>query len=128
MIIDSHAHYDDEQFDEDRKQVLEKIQKQGVVRVVNPASNLDSAVKCLRLSEEYSFLYTAVGIHPHNALECSSEALRKLRDLAGCNKVVAIGEVGLDYHYDFSPVQVQKDCLSPSNSTCAGVKASSYTS
>lgn len=111
MIIDSHAHYDDRQFDGDRAEVLERIQKQGVVRVVNPASNLASARRCVKLADEYDFIYTAVGIHPHDASECSKEAMAAIRELAGHRKVVAIGEVGLDYHYDFSPREAQKECL-----------------
>ena len=112
MIIDSHAHYDDEKFDIDRNEVLERIQKQGVARVVNPSANVASAEKCLSLAKEYSFFYTAMGIHPHEAKEMSDEVLIKLRDMAGYEKVVAIGEIGLDYHYDFSPREIQKSCFS----------------
>ncbi len=111
MIVDSHAHYDDEQFDNDRAEVLQRIRQQGVVRVVNPASNLASARRCIQLADEYDFIYTAVGVHPHDASEFSEETLATLRGLAGHKKVVAIGEVGLDYHYDFSPRAVQKECL-----------------
>lgn len=111
MIVDSHAHYDDEQFDPDRAEVLERVRQQGVARVVNPSSNLQSARKCLALAKDYDFVYTAVGIHPHDAIQFSREALNTLRQMAQTPKVVAIGEVGLDYHYDLSPRPVQKDCL-----------------
>lgn len=111
MIVDSHAHYDDEQFDADRDEVLKRIQQQGVVWVVNPASNLDSARKCIELSETYDFLYCAVGIHPHDSKEFSEETLESIREMASNKKVVAIGEVGLDYHYDFSPQNIQKECF-----------------
>jgi TatD DNase family protein len=111
MIIDSHAHYDDEKFDADRDEVLERIQNQGVIRVVNPASNMASARKCLGLAKQYDFLYTAVGIHPHDAQELSKQAIDELRAMAKSDKVVAIGEVGLDYYYDFSPRELQKECL-----------------
>ena len=111
MIVDSHAHYDDEQFDQDRAEVLGRIRQQGVVRVVNPSSNLESARKCLALAKEYDFIYTAVGIHPHDASQFSQEALATLREMALTPKVVAIGEIGLDYHYDLSPRPAQKDCL-----------------
>lgn len=111
MIVDSHAHYDDEKFDGDRAAVLQKIRQQGVVRVVNPSSNLESARKCMQLVEDYDFVYTAVGIHPHDAKEYSEETLGIFRDMARNKKVVAIGEVGLDYFYDLSPRQEQKDCL-----------------
>ena len=112
MIIDSHAHYDDEKFDIDRNEVLERIQKQGVARVVNPSANVASAEKCLKLAKEHSFFYTAMGIHPHEATEMSDEVLIKLREMADYEKVVAIGEIGLDYHYDFSPREIQKSCFS----------------
>ncbi|NLO38363.1 MAG: TatD family hydrolase, partial [Ruminiclostridium sp.] len=97
--------------DQDRAEVLGRIRQQGVVRVVNPSSNLESARKCLALAKEYDFIYTAVGIHPHDASQFSQEALATLRDMALTPKVVAIGEIGLDYHYDLSPRSVQKDCL-----------------
>ena len=111
MIVDSHAHYDDKQFDTDRDDVLEKIQQQGVIRVVNPSSNLDSARKCIALSKRFDFLYCTVGIHPHDAKEFSDEAIKTVRELALNNKVVAIGETGLDYHYNFSPSEIQKKCF-----------------
>lgn len=111
MIVDSHAHYDDEQFDTDRDEVFELIQRQGVVRVVNPASNLDSARKCIELSKRHDFLYCAVGIHPHDADEFSEKAIEIIRELASFRKVVAVGEIGLDYHYNFSPPDVQKQCF-----------------
>ncbi len=111
MIVDSHAHYDDEQFDIDRAEVLDRLRQQGITRVVNPSSNLESARKCLALAKQFDFVYTAVGIHPHDASQFSREALDTLRQMAQTPKVVAIGEVGLDYHYDLSPRPVQKDCL-----------------
>jgi len=111
MIVDSHAHYDDEQFDADRDEILKLIQQQGVVRVVNPASSLDSSRKCIELARRHDFLYCAVGIHPHEAKEFSDEALETVRELASFKKVVAVGEIGLDYHYNFSPPEIQKQCF-----------------
>lgn len=111
MIVDSHAHYDDEKFDDDRVEVLGRIQDQGVVRVVNPASNLESARKCLKLAESYDFLYTAVGVHPHDAKTFTEETLHEFEEMSRNRKVVAIGEVGLDYYYDLSDRQVQKECF-----------------
>ncbi|NLX77256.1 MAG: TatD family hydrolase [Clostridiaceae bacterium] len=108
MIVDSHAHYDDEQFDTDRDDVIRGIQQQGVIRVVNPASNLNSARKCIELSKKFDILYCAVGIHPHDAKEFSDEAVNIIREMALNDKVVAVGETGLDYHYDFSPREMQK--------------------
>ncbi|NLN66110.1 MAG: TatD family hydrolase [Clostridiaceae bacterium] len=111
MIVDSHAHYDDEKFDEDRAEVMKRIHKQGVVRVVNPSSDLESVEKCIQLADDYDFIYTAVGLHPHEAKSFSLGTVDMLRETARHRKVVAIGEVGLDYHYDLSPRNVQKECL-----------------
>lgn len=111
MIVDSHAHYDDKQFDTDRADVLKRVQQQGVTRVVNPASNLISAQRCIELSEEYDFMYSAVGIHPHDSQEYSQQSEEIIREMAAHKKVVAIGEIGLDYHYDFSPRDIQKQCF-----------------
>lgn len=111
MIIDSHAHYDDERFESDRAEVLERIRQTGIAGVVNPASNLASTYKCIELADKYDFIYAAVGIHPHDAKEFSEDTLDVLRKIALNKKVVAVGEVGLDYHYDFSPRKSQKECL-----------------
>ena len=88
MIVDSHAHYDDEQFDTDRADVLKRIQEQDIVRVVNPASNLSSARKCIELSEAYDFVYCAVGIHPHDSQEYSQQSLEIIRKMAEHKKLL----------------------------------------
>ncbi|NLG87834.1 MAG: TatD family hydrolase [Clostridiaceae bacterium] len=111
MLIDSHAHYDDKQFDIDRDMVMKKIESQGVAAVVNPSENLASMRKVLEMSEAYGFLYAALGFHPHNAAEFSIEFLDTIREMSKSGKVVAIGEVGLDYYYDFSPREAQKKCF-----------------
>jgi TatD DNase family protein len=111
MLIDSHAHYDDERFDIDRDEVMKKIISQGVAAVVNPSTNLASMCKVLELSESYDFLYAALGIHPHEAVEFTNTSLDTIREMSQSGKVVAIGEVGLDYHYDFSPREAQRECF-----------------
>ena len=83
MIVDSHAHYDDEKFDEDRAEVMKRIHKQGVVRVVNPSSDLESVEKCIQLADDYDFIYTAVGLHPHEAKSFSLGTVDMLRETAG---------------------------------------------
>ena len=107
-IFDTHAHYDDERFDEDRDTVLGSLAGHGVSLVVDPACDLASCEKTLALSEKYDFLYSAVGLHPHSA-ESDGEGnwLQKVADFSKQGKVVAIGEIGLDYHYDFSPREKQ---------------------
>ncbi|MBQ6568985.1 MAG: TatD family hydrolase [Clostridia bacterium] len=106
-IFDSHAHYDDERFDEDRQQVLEAL-RQDVCAVINCASDLESARCSLDLAEKYDYIYAAVGIHPHEAAQLPADWLGQVEKLAGEEKAVAIGEIGLDYHYDFCPRDIQK--------------------
>lgn len=107
-IFDSHAHYDDEAFNDDRADVIAGLPAQGICGVVNCGSNKDSSLSSLELSETYSYLYAACGIHPHNAGDTQTMGfLQELPRLTAHEKCVAIGEIGLDYHYDFSPREVQ---------------------
>jgi TatD DNase family protein len=108
MLFDTHAHLDDDRFDEDRKQVIEQCKAEGVELILNAASNLNTSLKSIELAKEYDFIYAAVGVHPHDAKSMDSKTIDVLRDLAANPKVKAIGEIGLDYHYDFSPRDVQK--------------------
>jgi TatD DNase family protein len=108
MLFDTHAHLDDDRFDEDRKQVIEQCKAEGVELILNAASNLHTSLKSIELAKEYDFIYAAVGVHPHDAKSMDNKTIDMLRDLAANPKVKAIGEIGLDYHYDFSPREVQK--------------------
>ena len=107
-IFESHAHYDQKRFDSDRAQVISSLAAAGVTRVMNPASDLPSSRDALALAEQYPFFWCAVGVHPHEAAEAPAEYRAELRELAGHPKVKAIGEIGLDYHYDFSPRDIQR--------------------
>ena len=107
-IFDTHAHYDDGRFDADRDQLIACLPQKGVVAVVNAASDLATCHSGLALTEKYPFFYCAVGVHPHEAQGFQPGDLETLAGLAGRPRVVAIGEIGLDYHYDFSPREVQK--------------------
>lgn len=100
MIFDSHAHYDDEAFDNDRDELLASLPQKNVCGVVNAASNLDSARQSIALAEAYPFMWAAVGIHPIDALSAAKDYLDTLRSYAAHPRVVAIGEIGLDFHYD----------------------------
>ena len=112
-IFDTHAHYDDERFDEDRDTVLGSLAWHGVSLVVDPACDLASCEKTLELSAKYGFIYSAVGVHPHSAeSDGTGEWLQRVEAFAKQNKVVAIGEIGLDYHYDFSPREKQLEVFS----------------
>jgi TatD DNase family protein len=108
MLFDSHAHLDDEQFDPDRQSLIDSLPKRGISYVVNAGADLDSSGRSIELSEQHSFIYAAVGVHPHDAREMRDSDLDTLLKLAAHSKVVAIGEIGLDYYYDNSPREVQR--------------------
>lgn len=108
MLFDTHAHLDDERFDEDRRQVIERCREEGVELILNAGSNISTSQKSLAIAGEYDFIYAAVGVHPHDAKSMDEGTLDILRELASNPKVKAIGEIGLDYHYDFSPRDIQK--------------------
>ena len=108
MYFDSHAHYDDERFDEDRYELIEKIHEEGVDYIVNAAADIPSCYTSLALAEKYPFVYCSIGVHPHDAKTLDDEKLEELKKLAQKNKVVAIGEIGLDYYYDASPREEQR--------------------
>lgn len=111
-IFDSHAHYDDARFDEDRSEVLAALPECGVRYVVNPACSLDGMDKILAMTEEYPYIYCAAGVHPHEAENAPGDLEAQLRQLAQLPKVVAIGEIGLDYYYDFAPRDKQMEIFS----------------
>ncbi|MBE7064734.1 MAG: TatD family deoxyribonuclease [Ruminococcaceae bacterium] len=108
MFIDTHAHYDDDAFDADRDELLLKVHKNGTEAIINAAQDYKTSLVCVELAEKYPFLYATVGVHPHEAANATDEELILIEKLAAHNKVVAIGEAGLDYHYNFSPVDDQK--------------------
>jgi len=107
-IFDSHAHYDQKRFDADRDEVIAALNAAGVTRVMNAASDLPSSHDALALAEKYPFFWCSVGIHPHEAEDAPADYLDQLRELVNNPRVRAIGEIGLDYHYDFSPRDVQR--------------------
>jgi TatD DNase family protein len=106
-IFDSHAHYDSEDFNEDRKELLNALPQRGICGVVNCASDLATSLTCLELADEYNYIYAACGVHPHEASKCKEGYISVLKKLCMSKKCVAVGEIGLDYHYDFSPRDVQ---------------------
>ncbi|MDO4711683.1 MAG: TatD family hydrolase [Peptostreptococcaceae bacterium] len=108
MLFDTHVHIDSESFDEDRSELLKLIQESPVDRFVNIADTIESSRRSIALAKKYPFIYAAIGIHPHEAASITPEDMDILRDLSKEEKVVAIGEIGLDYYYDFAPKDVQK--------------------
>lgn len=108
MLFDSHAHYDDERFNEDRFEVIENAHKSGVAYILNAACHIASAKECIYLADKYEFIYAAVGIHPHEVEDLTEESMNTLFEIATNRKVVAIGEIGLDYYYDTAPRETQR--------------------
>ena len=108
MLFDTHAHLDDARFDEDREQVIRKLRAQGVELVVNVGADMKGCENSVRLAEQYDFIYAAVGLHPYDAQDMTEADLGLIQQLAGHKKVVAIGEIGLDYHYDEADKEKQK--------------------
>lgn len=108
MLFDTHAHFDDERFESDRYQAIENAYKSGVTRIINAAADVESARASIALAHRYSFMYATVGVHPHSADTMDEKSIEILTGLAGDEKVVAIGEIGLDYYYDNSPRDCQR--------------------
>ena len=115
-IIDTHAHYDDKAFDDDRDELISSLPSHGVIYAVNVGASFAGARDSVRLAEKYPHIYAACGIHPDDTgyleallpAEAISEALSQIRSLASHPKCVAIGEIGLDYHWMVQPKEVQK--------------------
>ena len=108
MYFDTHAHYDDKAFDEDREELLQKLESADVELIIDPGCDVDSSRKALELAEKFPFLYAAMGLHPEELEKHGGDALDKVRELAGHPKCVAIGEIGLDYYWDASRREEQK--------------------
>ena len=103
MLFDTHAHYDDDWFDEDRDALLSSLPEKGVGLVVNPGTTLETSRMAIAMAEKYGYVYAAVGIHPENCHDFTPQHIDALRELARHPKVVAIGEIGLDYYWDTNP-------------------------
>lgn len=108
MIFDTHAHYDDEAFDEDRDEVLTSLREWGVGTVVNVGASMEGSRRSVSLSEQYEFVYSAVGVHPDEVGELREEDMEWMREQLQKPKVVAVGEIGLDYYWDKEGHDLQK--------------------
>src|SRR5215470_5907352 len=110
VLIDSHCHLDSEQFNDDRDAVIERALDAGVERmvVIGTGDGPPDLEAGIRLADRHEQIYATVGVHPHDAAKATAETFAKLCDLLQHRKVVALGEIGLDYHYDFSPRDVQQ--------------------
>ncbi|MDR2665154.1 MAG: TatD family hydrolase [Oscillospiraceae bacterium] len=108
MLFDTHAHYDDERFDGDLDAVMAQMPGAGISYILNASSNIPAAEKGLSIAERYPFVYAAVGVHPHDAKDMDGSSVGAMERLLRHPKALAVGEIGLDYHYDLSPRSVQK--------------------
>lgn len=111
LLFDSHCHLDDEQFDPDRDSLIASLKEKGIAACLTCGSDLASSNACVKLAETYPFVYAAAGIHPHQAAEAKPTDLEEIRGLLKHDKVVALGEIGLDFYYDFSPRALQEELL-----------------
>lgn len=109
MIFDTHAHYDDEDFDVDREELLSKMKAAGVSHIVNIGASLESTKRSLELAKQYGFIYAAVGVHPSDTGELNEENFAWLSKQCELPKVVAVGEIGLDYYWDEPQRDIQKE-------------------
>ncbi len=98
MLIDTHCHLDFKQFDTDRQEVINRAREQGIGYIINVAADLSAAEQSLKLAQEYDFIFATAGIHPHYVLKTGEDELNRLRELMEEEKVIALGEVGLDYY------------------------------
>ncbi len=108
MLIDSHAHLDDKRFDSDRDMLIKNLKDNGLDLVINIGADLQTSIASVSLAEKYENIYAAIGVHPHSAKEMDNSTIEILKSFAKREKVVAIGEIGLDFHYDNSPRDVQR--------------------
>lgn len=109
LLFDSHAHYDDARFDEDRDELLAALPSLGVQGVLNAATSPESVTKTLEMAEKHPHVYAAIGVHPSELDTADLDFIDDLKRLYAHEKVVAIGEIGLDYHYDTFPRALQRE-------------------
>ena len=107
MLVDSHCHLDYNDFEEDMDEIILRMKENGITAALNAGNCIDTLDEQLKLSEKYPFVYTAVGVHPHNADEFPEVSAAELAEKSRHKKIVAIGECGLDYYYDYSPKDIQ---------------------
>ena len=107
MIFETHAHYDDEKFKEDREQLVSSLPEQNIKRVINVGADFAGCVDSVALAEKYDYIYAAIGIHPSNIEDATEENLAWIKGKASWEKTVAIGEIGLDYYWDKEPTVQQ---------------------
>ena len=108
MLFDTHAHLDDKRFDGDRDNVIKKAREEGIEYILNPGADLETSIAAVNVANQNDKIYAAVGVHPHDVKDINEDTIRELKKLSENKKVVAIGEIGLDYYYDNSPREEQR--------------------
>lgn len=108
-LFDSHAHYNDEKFEEDREEILKEIYRSGVTKLVNAGYSLESSKSTIQIANSHDFIYSTVGISPNDIADYKKEDLKEIENLAKSPKVVAIGEIGLDYYWNKENKDLQKE-------------------
>ncbi len=108
-FFDSHAHYNDEKFEQDRNELIKKIYSEGITKIINAGYSLQSSKQAVEIAKNYNFMYTTAGISPNDIDDFKIEDLSEIENLARNEKVVAIGEIGLDYHWNTENKELQKE-------------------
>lgn len=108
MIFESHAHYDDEAFDKDREELLNSFMDKGIEYVVNIGSTISDSKKTIELTKKYPFIYGSIGVHPSETKDMNEDDIKWLKEMSSLDKIIAIGEIGLDYYWDNVERAVQK--------------------
>jgi len=111
MYVDTHAHLYFDQFDDDREAVLSRAGDAGVDRIINIGINIETSLQSIAYADKYQMVYASAGVHPHDAEDAPQDYLTKIEEMIAHPKVVAIGEIGLDYYRDYSPRTIQLDTL-----------------
>lgn len=122
MLFDTHAHYNDSQFDADRTEAIERARQNGVECILTVSSDIASSVENITLTQNHDIFYAAIGVHPHNVADMNNNIISALTDFSTYPKVVAVGEIGLDYFYDNSPREAQKIWFSKQISLARNIK------
>ncbi|NLG04559.1 MAG: TatD family hydrolase [Clostridia bacterium] len=108
MIFESHAHYDDDKYNDDREELLGKMKEGGIQYILNCSSSLNTCEKTIKLTQQYEYIYGSIGVHPSETAELTKEKLEWMKELCKNEKIVAVGEIGLDYYWDEPDRSIQK--------------------
>ena len=109
MIFETHAHYDDDRFKDDRDETIKRVHEKGVAPIINVGASIGSTMTTIELAKKYDFIYAAVGVHPSDIADLNEETFAWLREQTAWERTVAVGEIGLDYHWNVEPKEVQQE-------------------